>query len=95
MEWRQVLFVEGKENDDRVLGIRRSEPKAEMFTDFEGKGVPLDLLQRMRMIEGISEEDWCQRGVEVGDETWKLLTDWQEGTTECEYFSILPGNGDS
>jgi hypothetical protein len=37
------------------------------FTDFEGLAVPLTLIERMREVEGASEEEWQGRGVQVGE----------------------------
>jgi hypothetical protein len=40
--------------------------------------VPLDVLEKMREVEGASVEEWDKRGVEVGAEAWKLLMDSRE-----------------
>jgi hypothetical protein len=48
------------------------------YTSFDGKAVPLEVLEGMREAEGVSREDWEKRGVEVGVAAWRVLLDWQQ-----------------
>ena len=47
-------------------------------TDFKGLVVPLEIISRMRRIDGKSVEEWQGRGTQVGEAAWKVLTDWAE-----------------
>lgn len=40
--------------------------------------LPLEVLEKMREVEGASVEEWDRRGVEVGAEAWKVLMDSRE-----------------
>lgn len=50
------------------------------YTDFRGLCVPLGVLERMRIAEGVSVEKWEGRRVGVGREAWRVLTDWSRIT---------------
>lgn len=45
-------------------------------TDYKGLVVPLEVLGMMRKVDGKTLEEWQGRGVEVGEDGWKVLTDW-------------------
>lgn len=68
------------DNNIRVHRFFRRQETAEWraYTDFEGLAVPLALIERMREVEGASEEEWQARGVQVGEVAWRVLLDWQE-----------------
>jgi hypothetical protein len=46
------------------------------WTEYEGRAVPIGILEEMRLAEGRTELDWAKRGVEVGSEGWSVLTEW-------------------
>lgn len=48
------------------------------MTDYNGSIVPMEVLEEMRMSEGISKADWRGRGISVGRTTWAVLTGWDE-----------------
>jgi hypothetical protein len=56
---------------------RRKVAMWQHFTDYNGMAVPLEVIERMRQVEGVTEDQWDRRGVEVGAQAWKVLTDWQ------------------
>ncbi|KAI9636571.1 uncharacterized protein MKK02DRAFT_45276 [Dioszegia hungarica] len=71
---------------DRADGSRRevafervAEPMLQHWTDYDGKSVPLDIIERMRVVEGLDPQAWCRRGLEVGEAALKVLTDYLEG----------------
>lgn len=47
-------------------------------TNYHDRCVPLDVLEEMRRVDGISEKDWDQRGVQVSAESWRVLRGWVE-----------------
>lgn len=50
-------------------------------TEYRGKAVPLEIIARMREVEGIVDDGvWDRRGVEVGSESWAVLEDWFDET---------------
>lgn len=48
------------------------------YTDYKGSTVPLQIIEKMREVEGASEADWEGRGVEVGKAAWQVLLDWKK-----------------
>lgn len=46
------------------------------MTDYRGSAVPMEVLQEMRMQEGIDEAEWKGRGMLVGSSSWAVLTAW-------------------
>lgn len=57
------------------------------FTDYHGACVPLGVIEAMRRAEGKSKVEWYQRGVEVGEPAWAVLTEWEKGTSESRTAS--------
>lgn len=49
------------------------------YTDYKSRRVPLEIIQKMRLAEGVGLGQWEGRQIEVGDAGWKVLTDWEEG----------------
>lgn len=56
------------------------EPTWQDFTEYEGKVVPLQIIEEMRLKEGATMDQWGVRGLEVKEETWAVLTTWYEKT---------------
>lgn len=51
-----------------------------MYTDYKGLVVPLDIIRRMREVEGAGT-NWEKRGVEIqSEEAWMVLSSWYEAT---------------
>ena len=76
-----VYNVKRKDVNGQSYHVRVKEVKEvewEDATDYKGLVVPLDMIGQMRKVDGKSVEEWQGRGVEVGDEAWKVLTDWAE-----------------
>lgn len=61
---------------------RRDQPHWLHYTSWRRWTVPLEIIKQMRVVEGMSELEWDRRGVRVGAETWKVLTDWDERENE-------------
>lgn len=40
--------------------------------------VPVDVIERIKGVEGSAVKNWEKRGVEVGAEAWAVLTEWKE-----------------
>lgn len=78
---RRILYLQG---DNGWLTTRLaydiSNPIVAVFTDLDGKMVPLEVIERMKAVEG-DGVDWDQRGVEVGEAAWKVVTDWSKGVS--------------
>lgn len=49
------------------------------YTDFRGQVIPMEVLERMRRHAGLETEGWERRGVDVDEETWRLLLEWMHG----------------
>lgn len=49
----------------------------QLLSDYVGFMVPMEVIERMRRVEGLTVEQWQKRGVEVGEEAWDVLTEWQ------------------
>lgn len=58
--------------------VKVYEPEWWNWTFFEESEVPMDILEKMREVEGSSEEEWSRRGVEVGAEAWAILKKYME-----------------
>jgi hypothetical protein len=58
---------------------RREEPEWLHYTSWNMKTVPLELLEKMRLVEEMSKEPWDQRGVRVGEAAWRCLTEGMKG----------------
>lgn len=43
------------------------------------KTVPMDVLEEMRLVEGMTQEQWDRRGVRVGEKAWRCLTEGMKG----------------
>lgn len=69
----RVIYISGSPPKDGFL------PTWQDFTDYNGKLVPLDIIARMKEMEGSSEKEWNRRGVVVGDKSWEILLDWYTG----------------
>jgi hypothetical protein len=55
---------------------KEDEARWQIFTDFQGEKVPLEVLEEMRRAEGM-EGEWEGRCIEVGDEAWKVLLSYR------------------
>lgn len=49
------------------------------WTDWERYPVPLDIIEKMRLAEGLTMDEWYQRRVEVSAQAWEILLEWQKG----------------
>jgi hypothetical protein len=74
------LKYTAKDGSERNLTLEwREEGAWHDYTDYDGLVVPLSILKKMQQAEGVNAEDWIgQRGIEVGDKAWRILTDWKE-----------------
>lgn len=80
--------IESHEVDDLIHGrawvhrIFTIEPthRTQLHTDYLGLTVPNHVLENMRLVEGV--EDFVGRGIEVKDETWFVLVNWEEAEEE-------------
>lgn len=48
------------------------------FSDFRSLTVPLEVMENMRQAQGVSEEEWKQRGVALSDAAWFILMEWYD-----------------
>lgn len=78
----QYIGVDGLKRE-RIFE-RRQISGWQQCTDWDGICVPLEILEKMRVAEGISIEGWKKRGVEVGKAAWGILRAWREGLEASE-----------
>lgn len=45
-------------------------------TEYDGEGIPLEVIGRMRQAAGAGFEAWEKRGVQVNGEVWQILEDY-------------------
>lgn len=68
-----------EEGESQLSWFHRAEEKEwEDATDYKGLVVPLEVMREMRKAEGIKAGVWEGRGIEVGDQGWKVLTEWYD-----------------
>lgn len=47
------------------------------FTDWKGSVVPLEVLEKVRVMENMSEAEWDKRGVVISDAGWAIVEAWE------------------
>lgn len=72
---RRIVYREG---DNRFEGRSdvslREKPFWQDWTDFQGEAVDMEVIEEMRRVEGVAEDDlWDRRGMEVGETAWNVL----------------------
>lgn len=65
--------------------IPQQDASWQRFSDYRGNVVPLQVIEEMAEAEGMNSEEWGERGVEVGKESWKILEDWREHVEQDGY----------
>lgn len=69
-----------------------SQPFFQDFTFYQGEVVPLEVINRMKEVEGISVMAyWDRRGVQVGEAAWGVIRLWQESSAsklEVSQYSL-------
>lgn len=77
-----VLYVPYRVGDEgRVKGYEFYEEARWMDFTSGGCGavpVPLEVFEKMRIVEGLSEDECDARGVQVGDEAWSVYLKWKD-----------------
>lgn len=60
-----------------------SPPVFHDFTYYQGEIIPLEMVQEIKEVEGITDEScWDKRGVQVGEAAWDVIRLWRERIAE-------------
>lgn len=78
----QIRYHSRDDTQRLRIYVPLSIPRWEDATEFEGRIVPLEVLEEMRQVEGATMEEWLQRDVQVKPETWAVLTKWSAGMSK-------------
>lgn len=76
--WRTLSYTASDGSERIKLFVKGDEYKVVHLTDLDGQAVPMEGISEMREAEGISEEAWAARGVEIGAAAWAILGRWKE-----------------
>lgn len=63
---------------ETVYLLQADKTRWDHATDYKGRVVPLEVLNRMRIVERKDKSDWDKRNVEVSDEGWAVLQEWYD-----------------
>jgi hypothetical protein len=86
----RVLFYNGGHHlmEDLMEDYRTVKaqypPEWQDYSEFAGEAVPIAVIREMRAVEGLSEDGWKVRGVEVGAAAWDVLEAWRAAGSPAE-----------
>lgn len=76
---------------------RLSNPEYLDYTSFEGSWEAMEIAYQMKRGQDIAQDqDWEARGIQVKEETWKVLLDWKNAISARAWLAkvshFIPGN---